>query len=296
VPPHVLASIETAQRAELDPDEIAVELRRSDGSGPRRPRRGSEPAPTIRGGGGGGCGTNLTVRALGNTKGGDRPEGLERGGDEPAWAVTTRPDQWEKRDPEVTMLDRRQNGKGGAVAPRPASAPAPTMQAEALRAGRDVWRDEDDPEASWTRERPAPTLTGSRRSKDGGIVGRQLPPGQGEHVGGRDQRSAMSPELKRDDWHAHRPATTLQGDQRIFQPGGHHANDGRASDPDLDGRSKNAVRVSVAEAAILQSFPADWPWQGNRTSQFQQIGNAVPPGLARPVLVAAMTPTRRRSS
>jgi DNA (cytosine-5)-methyltransferase 1 len=50
------------------------------------------------------------------------------------------------------------------------------------------------------------------------------------------------------------------------------------------------VRVTVAQAAVLQGFRPDYPWQGSRCRQFQQVGNAVPPPLARRVLEAAIKP------
>lgn len=78
-------------------------------------------------------------------------------------------------------------------------------------------------------------------------------------------------------WVYERPSTTVNGDPRISQPGHHDENESGS-------QQKDAIRVTVPEAAAIQSFPADWPWIGNKTQIYQQIGNAVPPLLGEAIL------------
>ena len=82
-------------------------------------------------------------------------------------------------------------------------------------------------------------------------------------------------------WVYERPATTIVGSFKpeVVAAPGYRTQESRQNAP-------GSVTVSVAEAGVLQSFPADYPWQGPRTKQYRQVGDAMPPLLAAHVLAA----------
>lgn len=82
-------------------------------------------------------------------------------------------------------------------------------------------------------------------------------------------------------WPTKRPSTTVACRDLVQDPGA------TANRTNGSIKSRNdGYRVTIEEASVLQSFPADYPWSGGRTKVFQQIGNAVPPLLAAHVLHA----------
>lgn len=84
--------------------------------------------------------------------------------------------------------------------------------------------------------------------------------------------------VERPDWVYERPSTTVCADARIGRPG---HKDREAGESQF---AQNSTRVTVQEAALLQTFPAHHPWQGNKGKQYLQVGNAVPPLLAEAVI------------
>lgn len=121
---------------------------------------------------------------------------------------------------------------------------------------------------------PAPTVTSKIDRNKIELLSRRDAPGWVEKHGPRANRAAGQ------------PAPTFTGEAHRWAwscPDGHDAASCRWLSEDEPVR-----RVTIQEAAILQSFPADYPWQGTKGRQFLQAGNAVPPGLAAPVLRAAL--------
>lgn len=85
---------------------------------------------------------------------------------------------------------------------------------------------------------------------------------------------------KRGRRHSSEPAATVTG--RI--------NRNRIVGPD----GAEQPRFTPSEAGQLQGFPADYPWSGQDWPQ--QIGNAVPVGLGRAIIRAALTPAAALTS
>lgn len=156
------------------------------------------------------------------------------------------------------FVDRRTNsrGSGGPQVPtalRPDHTPAPTVDSQAgsrwvVRSGQTV---NGGPLAEREIDTPAFTV-GSRA----------------------------------DQWTHTRPAMTIAGDPRCFQPGGHHQ---------PGQQSENAIRLTLPEGLTLQGFPPDYPVQGTKTAQWLQVGNAIPPPLAKAIL-AQLVPAREAAA
>lgn len=88
-------------------------------------------------------------------------------------------------------------------------------------------------------------------------------------------------------WSERRPSPTIVGSfapDVVAAPGYRKAGDGpRQSQP-------GSIRVTVEEAATLQSFPPGYPWQGSKSARYRQVGDAVPPLLARAILTEVAGP------
>lgn len=58
--------------------------------------------------------------------------------------------------------------------------------------------------------------------------------------------------------------------------------------PAYRGGRRDTIRVGIADAGVLQGFPADYPWQGTATQKLGQAANAFPPPVAEAVIRTAL--------
>jgi DNA (cytosine-5)-methyltransferase 1 len=129
---------------------------------------------------------------------------------------------------------------------------------------------------------PAPCISTKARTASWRLANDQRVSGRPGTVGARDDdEPSLTVTTRADLWRLHtnrdqrpdgsrQPASTL-----VF---GHQLNSiGWTVNPDTGAIERP---IHIDEAAVLQSFPIDYPWQGSRTKQFEQVGNAVPPLLA----------------
>ena len=151
----------------------------------------------------------------------------------------------------------------------------------------------------WGFDEPSATISGGGSASGGAepfanasdrrrltkIVTKQRSGGSGsdEYYSRSSCRPAPTITCGSDQWVFERPATTVVGQFRpdIIAAPGFRKDVSRQN-------AAGSVRVSVQDVATLQGFRTDYPWQGPRTKQHEQVGNAVPPPLAAHVLAVAI--------
>ncbi|MFI9566423.1 DNA cytosine methyltransferase [Streptomyces rishiriensis] len=75
------------------------------------------------------------------------------------------------------------------------------------------------------------------------------------------------------------------------------ANDPGTCVPERDLFRENGPMLTVEQAAMIQGFPRDWRFQGKKTAQYRQVGNAFPPPVAEAVgraIAAVLRPEHRK--
>ncbi|MFH9671316.1 DNA cytosine methyltransferase [Streptomyces sp. NPDC017405] len=74
------------------------------------------------------------------------------------------------------------------------------------------------------------------------------------------------------------------------------ANEPEKCDPERDLFRPSGPMLTVEQAAIIQGFPTEWKFQGRKTAQYRQVGNAFPPPVAEAVgraIAAVLRPEHR---
>ncbi|WP_073224465.1 DNA cytosine methyltransferase [Streptomyces sp. NBRC 110465] len=158
---------------------------------------------------------------------------------------------------------------------------------------------------------PEPFPSGSRKTltdardrgawvpRPGAVVLQSRREGSGwaERYGTRENRPATAPaptftaEAHRWSWSLRSNSQANATTRRLDEPAGTLFFGNRANEcvwvgqPAAVGQHEEqpapeSIRITAQEAGVLQTFPAAYPWAGNKSQMFSQVGNAVPPLLA----------------
>jgi len=159
--------------------------------------------------------------------------------------------------------------------------------------------------------RPYPTVAGGDRARGAALggtgawaavrgeqeAGRWLVSNQTVMGGDYAVRSPETPALTMTStarsmrWAFERPATTIVADPRLGGPGRSEFVKGGVSRQNRPG----SMTLEAREAAVLQSYPEGFPFQGGKGKQFLQIGNAVPPLMGGAIIDELLAPAALRA-
>ena len=182
---------------------------------------------------------------------------------------------------------RSNYGTGGDAAnrgERSSSSPSATItgkagrnrliSAQSVAGGERAERGTDEPALTVTQTTSRARFLRGNQRPDGEHYHRREVESPAQTISGMGRRYAFES--------ADAPAPTINGDPRVSPRGCKHPGPGCCSNYPGDPQRQHAKSrpIAVAEAAALQTFPADYRWWGTKTQQFQQVGNAVPPLLA----------------
>lgn len=130
---------------------------------------------------------------------------------------------------------------------------------------------------------------------------------RGHHNHGEQGRTVPSAAVREhfEQWTAERPAPTIVASRRSaggmlvgrqLADGSRMDVGGHSGDVGIGDGQLAGVRVTVEEAAILQSFPLDLVLRGTQSQKHLIVGNAVPPLLAEAILRSLLAPPVERDA